>query len=270
MAKRKDDASRTMPLTLAALRQHGALEDLSLPVGRFDPRGEWRHTYQIWLVGNRARRIGGVLQLGRSAAAGNGSVTLKVDMSVVQLAGTIHRTKATLQCAADPLATPRSWQIESTIVDSSGKPLDVTTVAESARVKDGTIEVTAGTRKFVRNVARVFTSNWSLFDAVQRLSGEETKPLEFALLEDLDLLKEGQRLSYWKTMDFELGGRTLRLHGYQQIGNGILPYQYWVDDQHRLLFAISGVRAYLFDPEAPNRLEQRLQGPAARKGRQKR
>jgi len=35
-----------------------------------------------------------------------------------------------------------------------------------------------------------------------------------------------------------------------------LPLQYWVDDQHRLLFVIGGVRAYLLDPDAPKRMQE--------------
>lgn len=269
MAKRKSDMTRTRPLTLAALRQYGAFEGLSLPTGRFDPNGQWKHTYQIWLVGGGKQRVRGFLRLERASARGGNSVLLKVDMSVLQAAGAVHHTKATLRCAADSLATPRSWQIESTILDASGKPIEATGVTESASAKDGKIEVTAGTQTFVRKVPQVFTSNWSLFDVVQRLPGKEAKPLEFALLEDLDLVKKRQRLSYWKTMNLELGGKTLRLHGYQQIGNGILPYQYWVDDQRRLLFAISGTRAYIFDPDAPKRVARQRQMPAARRRRQK-
>jgi len=263
------DATRTKPLTLETLREYGALADISPPAGRFDPNGTWKHTYQIWLV---ERGASGYLRLERSLSADGRSVGLSVEMSVVQATRAVYQTKVDLQCAPDALSTPRSWRIESMILDPKGQPIDVAKVAETATVKDGTIEVTTGKHTFVRKVPSVLTSNWSLFDVVQRLSGKETKPLGFALLEDLDLLKEGQRLSYWQTTKIELGGKAIPLCGYQQTGAGILPYQYWVDDPHRLLFAISGVRAYILDPNAQKRMEQSLKkaGPTLPSGKGRR
>jgi len=261
------DPTRGKPLTLAALRELSALDDIAPPTGDFDPNGPWKHTYQIWLVG---RKASGFLRLERTPAPDGKSATLNVEMSVAQMARTALQTNAQLDCAADPLASPRSWKIESVLLDAEGRPIELSRVNESATVKNGTIEVKAGDKTLTRTVPSPFTTNWSLFDAVQRLSGKDAKPLEFALLEDLDLVKENQRLSYWQDAQIELGGKTIALHGYQQIGAGILPYQYWVDDQHRLLFAISGVRAYILDPKAPERMGQNPKAPAkAGKGKKK-
>jgi len=40
----------------------------------------------------------------------------------------------------------------------------------------------------------------------------------------------------------------MRLHSFEQTGDGILPYSYWLDDQHRLLAAVGGVRTFIWDP----------------------
>ena len=50
--------------------------------------------------------------------------------------------------------------------------------------------------------------------------------------------------------------RKLGLSCYQMIGEGLLPYLYWVDDQRRLLMAISHTRAYVFDPDAEARVAE--------------
>jgi len=42
----------------------------------------------------------------------------------------------------------------------------------------------------------------------------------------------------------------MRLHSFEQTGDGILPYSYWLDDQHRLLLAVGGVRTFVWDPSA--------------------
>jgi hypothetical protein len=242
--KRRLDITRTQPLTLAALREYGELDGFQTP-GRFAPDGQWKHTYRIWLVN---RRDYGFLSIERSPSSDGRSITLDVEVSVQQAAGTVHRTRSQIQCADDALSTPRSWKIESEILSSALQPTEVTRVREKAQVKGRKLSITTAERSLDREIPAVFTSNWSLFDAVQRLPGNGASTLEFALLEDLDLLKQRQRLSYWQSTELDIGGDSLQLTGYQQIGAGILPYQYWVDDQHRLLFAISGIRAYIFDP----------------------
>lgn len=259
MAKRrKDDVTRTQPLSLEALHEYGALKELDIPAGPFDAGGQWQHTYQIWLVGTAGRRLAGFLRVERQDTADRKSIALHVETLVMEAARTVHVTKARLTCFEDALTTPFGWELDSVVLDAGGKSIDDTRLVEKARVSGGKIELAAGGRTLTREVPPRFTSNWSLFDAIQRLPGRKTEPLEFALLEDLDLLKKGQKLSYWKTAEAQIGGKPIRLIGYQQIGRGILPYQYWVDDQHRLLIAISGVRAYLFDNSAQERIEKRV------------
>lgn len=232
------DVTRSNPLTLAALSEYEVMDGFS-PPGSFDPDGEWEQTYRIWLVG---RGDSGFLHIERKPASNGASIDLDIEMLVLQAARTVHRTKVKLQCADDTLSTPQVWEMESGILDRDLQPIEITTVKNTVTSNDRAAS----------------TSNWSLFDAVQRLPGRDTRPLEFSLLEDLDLMKTGQRFSYWKSMDFHVNDNTLHLTGYQQIGHGILPYQYWVDHQHRLLFVISGIRAYIFDPSARRKMEKTL------------
>jgi hypothetical protein len=130
-----------------------------------------------------------------------------------------------------------------------------TRVTHTAVVKGDAVAAQFGSHKRMSKVPAPFTSNWSLFDAVQRLSGKGAAPLRFAVLEDLDLVKPNQRLTFVEGTSVAVGeGRQLALSGYERIGEGILPYHYWVDEQHRLLFVLSGPRAYLYDPEARSRI----------------
>jgi hypothetical protein len=39
----------------------------------------------------------------------------------------------------------------------------------------------------------------------------------------------------------------VRLRGFRQIGRGILPTHYWLDDEHRLIAASGGLRAFIWD-----------------------
>jgi hypothetical protein len=144
-------------------------------------------------------------------------------------------------------------------LDTDGKPIELTRVEESGEVKDGGVEVRPakeGMRPRTLKVPSPFTSNWSLFEAVQRLPGKETSPIQFALLEDLDLLKEGQRLTFRGETTLTLNGKTIPLQEYQQIGDGILPFHYNLDEQRRLIVALSGQRAYLWNPKAQEQLAE--------------
>ena len=70
------------------------------------------------------------------------------------------------------------------------------------------------------------------------------------MLEDLELLKPGQRLYYAGSDEFPVGGKQMKLHSFEQLGWGIIPYTYWLDESHRLIVAIGSLRAYVLDSKA--------------------
>jgi hypothetical protein len=231
------------PLSLEALVDLGALDGFVAPTGSFDPEAGWELRYRLWLA---KKGDAGTLKLTRPATAPGGAGVLTVEQSVTQSSGVVHETDVTIDFVADALSTPQSWEIDAVIVDASN-PIERTRVSRSAVVVGGEIRETVGGSEFVRPAPTTFTSNWSLFDAAQRLSGASTSPLEFDLLEDLDLLKESQELVFRETRLFDVNGQTLSLTGYEMIGRGVLPLQLWLDDQRRPLFVFSGVCAYIVE-----------------------
>lgn len=228
-------------MSLEALERFGVFKSFNPPTSAFDPRGPWRQAYSAWVIG---ADTAGYLVLERSAA------TLKVKQAIAQSAGTTQHTAATIECAADALATPRAWRLEAWLAGQDGKPIPFTQVSGQARLKEGNLQLTAGGRTVTRQVPTPITSNWSLFDVVQRLPGAQTQPMAFALLEDLDLPKPEQSLAYRESREIKLNGKAFRLDRYDHLGQGVLPWQYWVDGQHRVLVAFSGQKAFVFDAEA--------------------
>lgn len=73
------------------------------------------------------------------------------------------------------------------------------------------------------------THAWALFDAVQRLPREKTRPVSFSLTEDGDILKERQTLCYYRSRTVKLGGTSIKLDGYLQTGDDISPSGHRVD-----------------------------------------
>ena len=276
-------------MPLSALAEGGFLEGFSPPTEALDPSGAWKHTYDICLTDGKppAQRIGGrpadsfggppgqrgFLSVERAPAADGKPVALAVEVQVLQTTFAVQLTKAKIQCANDALSTPQSWQIESVLLSADTQPIAETKIAERATVKEGRIEVeTINAPNDVRRsrtmkVPAPFTANWCLFDAVQRLPWKDMSPLPFAMLEDLDLLKEGQRLYLHGPLSLTVNDKELPLTEYVQIGEGILPYHYGVDGQRRLLFVAGGRRLYIWNPSAPQRLEETRQRLSRRAGK---
>ena len=262
MVAKKPDPAQARPLTLDFLEQLGVFQDFLPPAGPFDPAGAWTNTYRLWMV--QQWNSGGMLSLRRQPQGGKGA-KLTVDQTILQWSGHVRFLEAELFCAADALTTPKRWSLEARCLGPDKRVFDSTVMSEKGELKGGVREVWSGNRSRQSKVPTPITSNWSLLDAVGRLDGKATKPLAFAMLDEMDLLKCDQELSYRgeKVMDF--GGRKVKLTGYHQIGRGVLPWQYWVNEQGRLLFAFSGVRAWIYDPAAAKALEAKIKHVRSRR-----
>jgi len=252
---------RTRPITVESLGAFGVLSGLSPPAERFDPAGEWTQTYRLWMV--QRYRSGGKLVV-RRAPSGRDGVRLRVESTIAEYGGHLRRLEAVLDCAADTLCSPRGWRLKATHLDVRDKPTAGSGLSERGTLADGAWTVRFGDRSRTRKVPSPVTSNWSLFEAVQRLPGKDTQPLGFAMLDEMDLLKLDQQLSFCGTKQVQVGGRKRTLRGYAQIGCGVLPWQYWVDEQGRLLLAFSGVRAYVWDPQAEQFVQKQRKAAQSR------
>ena len=272
MAKKIADRFRTRsrPLTLAALEQYGALAGYAPPQGEFDPGGTWKHAYRVWMVAGGGLipkpadvHYRGLMEIERRPLPDGKAVTLAVHQSIIQHTG-VHETAALITCAADALASLRRWKLVNTVCDPLMKPMPEAGVKQSGKVDQGTVTVEHGGRTATFEAPPPLTTNWSLFDAVQRMPRNTGPPAEFAMLQECDLLKPSQQITYRGTGEHTLGGNTVRLHHWQHVGEGILPYDYYADQQGRLLVAVGGLRAYILDANAPQLHKQVLNWIAER------
>ncbi len=273
----------TLPRDWAAL---GARVDKwTPPEGAFKPDGAWvqefaRHSLIPSPDGTTGGGIAGSLSVGQIPAPG----ALRLNATETVVAGfTAMTTEAGIVCGPAPLLTPRRWSLdirwdirdpgraEAGELDQdrfgrvegqeivfgvgAGGPTSVS-AAPTARTEPGPPE--GLTPKGAVRERRIpaparWTSFWSLFAVIPTLPFEAGAPLEFDLLEDLELPKPGQRIVYVGRHEVALAGRTLNLHVFEQTGRGVMPWRWWLDDAHRILLAAGGRRAY-------------LAGAAARKG----
>lgn len=249
------------PLTPQLLHELKALGKIPQTPAHFKPDGNWVNTYRIWTC-HGFRETGnqnvGFVRIERTADKANESFMLKVHQEVLQVDGLLHTIEAEIKCVNNQLASPVQWHLSSRFVDHNRKSVDELGTDERAVVDGNIINVrTKGGHRFRREAGGPFTSDFCLCEAVQRLKFNKQSSLAFDMLEGLSLVKKQQRLIYRGVYTTKMGSKDIPLHRFDQIGEGILPCEYWVDNNHRLLVATSMNKAYILDEEAEKTIRQR-------------
>jgi hypothetical protein len=265
MAK-KQTSKRTIvgsPLTPALLRELHAVDKFPATPKDFEPQANWVNMYRIWTC-HGFRESGnqdvGFIRIERTAREANQPIMLKVRQEVVQTDGLLHTLDAEIKCLNNQLASPVQWHLRSSFLDPNRQNIHDLGTDEIAVVDGNIINVRArGGHKFRREVRGLLTCDWCLFEAVQRLKFDKEPSLNFDMLEGLSLLKQGQRLSYRGDYPMKLSSNNVSLHRFDQLGDGILPYEYWLDNNHRLMAATSMNKAYILDDQAEKTIRQRIE-----------
>ncbi len=262
------------PMTPRTLEALGVLRPFPAPRADFDPHGPWTQTYRIW-GGHGWIDCGyktvGVLRLRREPSAHPPGHRLHVEQRIIFEGGIVHTITAEAISAGDAIGSPRSWSVRSEITTTSGEPDPRLGGVQEGRVsEDGSSwRVTVdGTRETTHEYALdgPLTSNWSLMEAVQRRPFAPPECPAFHLLEGLTMPKRGFRLYFRETPEEGFREQDLPLHRFYLIGRGRLPTDYWVDDRHRLIMAISGSRALFLDEDAETPFQRSLEHQRAGKG----
>ncbi len=211
------------------------------------------HTYRIWTC-HGYRESGnqnvGFVRISRAGDKRKKSFTLKIHQEIAETDGMLNIIEARIRCLNNRLASPVQWHLSSRFIEEDKKPVGVVGTEEKARIGGNVMRVEKGGRTFKRKVSTQLVCDWCLFEALQRITFEKASSLVFDILEGLSLLKKGHRLSYRGVYPTKIGGENMHLHCFVQLGSGILPCEYWLDDRHRLLTAITMNKAYVLDDQA--------------------
>ncbi len=236
MAKQK----RTIvgsPITPNMLVELDAISKLPPTPGNFNPTGNWINTYRIWTC-HGYRESGndnvGFLRIERTSSSGE-TFLLNVHQEIVQNDAIINIIDGTIKCRNNQLASPVQWKLQSRFIDADGKNIPKLLSNDNGKAAKQTERT---------------TSDFCMFEAVQRLMYNKDISVSFDLLEGISLKKSGHRLSYSGITPLKMDGRDLSLHCFVQTGSGILPYEYWLNERHRLLAVISMNKAYILDDKA--------------------
>jgi hypothetical protein len=218
------------------------------PQAAFEPRGDWSLSYDVHSLTGYWPPVG-KLQIHRQSVSDD-TFDLCVNYTKILQDDYRHIVVGRILCRSDELASPVEWSFDFSTVAADGTLVPNTALKQSAVCRNDRIEFT-DSKGFVRRVGirTPFTINWALLEAVQRLPHLQFEPPQFTLLDQFDLPKPNQTVSYRTTAAVMLGKEETRLHAYDHIGEGIVPWVYWVSDAGRLLFAISGIEAYVLNSQ---------------------
>jgi len=255
MAK-KNKQSRTIvgrPLTPDMLDVTGGLVNFPPKYSRFDPEADWTNTYRIFTC-HGYRRSGnenqGMLRI-RRRQHDDGSFGLKVSQKIVNSEGIVNLIDADIVCKRDALACPVRWTLSSRFIGPDEKPVAELFFEEDVHIDNNILKIRTGGKTIRRGVRQPLSADFCLFEAVQRLDfGKATALPSFSIMEGMTLFKTNQRLSCRGGCDFTTGGKAVKLHRFCRLGAGILPCEYYLDDNHRLLIVVTGARAYIMDEKA--------------------
>lgn len=249
MAKKAKRTIVGSPLTPSMLTELGAVKRVPSLGEGFDPTGDWEQTYRIWTCHGyreRGNQDVGSMRIKKDVAQGGKTFTLSVRQRVTETDALLCTIEAEIDCLGDAVASPTGWQIASSFTRADGKIAKDVGSTETVFVEGDTMVIKTPAGRRHRPVERPLTCDWCLFEAVQRLEFDGDAPdLEFSLLEGLSLPKAAQRLSYRGRQRVTLGPEAVSLHCFQQLGRGVLPTEYWLDERHRLVAVTSMNKAYI-------------------------
>ncbi len=232
----------------------GMLSNYQPSDGAFDPAGHWSHQYKLYTVVNGdipVPPVRGTLRIERIAQAAGG-VILKINYEKTSRYAGVHTLKTTMVCAGDGLSTPLKWNSTYTAAPPAHSLSLSLEEQGSGIARDGVLLIKQGGVQKKIPLPAAYTSNWALFDVVQRLPRPGSAS-HFTLLDD-DALKPNQVVTYYQSVDLKdrwPGAPDLRVHGFLQIGDGTTPQVYWVDDRGVLQFLASGLNVFILDTTAP-------------------
>lgn len=227
-----------------------AIQDYAFPQGAFDPHGSWNTVFALHTSNTGPRSAGRVEIEKRTCAEGGALLRLQIEKTIGPPLKHVQKTTAEMKCASDALSTPSRWTFDTRVATQKGEIVAGAQLQGLLEASGDAIHVEkSGYRRSLPR-PKVYTVNWALFDAAQRLPHGHFEPLRFTLFDDFDMAKPDQTLSFRETLrlnengELDKGG-AITLHGYSHTGTALEPWTYWVDDAGRLLFAVSGTILYL-------------------------
>jgi len=257
-----------------SLRQFlNVLEKVPPPSDAFSPHGAWKEAFAVYTCPmGHAGRVG-TLSLVRTPQA-DGTVELHAVFDRDLGMGGRHVTESKIRYRDATFPSPVEGTVTCRDFDEQNAERKELRLDFRGEKRGTRVRLFAGNtslRTFeVRDPACI--CRWLLFDAVRRFPREPGWRQGFTFLDRCDEPKPGHVVAYRFSTDLVLGattrfryvpdrrleagviyrpeeerigGRVVRMHTFEHVGTAMVPFVYWVDEAGRLLFAVSGLEAYV-------------------------
>lgn len=213
-----------------------------------DPRTEQGHyalTYNIihWSGATSAvalppNPVIGSITIKRTPA--RDSVLYEVNQQT-RIGGVNNMIEAQITCRTDDLNSLKSWNVRFYHDNQARQTDPLSLIQEKGTCRNGKISVGSRDSKYGFAAKRPVLTQWTLLNYLIHRATPATR-VDFDLLQDLSLFKPAQNLFYDGPVCLKLkGDETVTLHSYAQIGEGILPIHYLLDDHRRPQLVTAGL-----------------------------
>jgi hypothetical protein len=213
------------------------------PSEGFDSSKDWQQSYTMFDLEGQGVMVGEFF-LERKATKRE-TFALTVQIQRHGNSGYSQFQHAEIQCKTDALATPVSWIYDTKMaLKPNDTPYLKSGKRSSAVVSGGVLAIRDGLRIRNSTIDGPYASEWALLEAVQRLPAEKMGEMNYTLIHGFDTVQPGHRIFYGGKVQVDLQSGPANLTCYCDLGSGVLPVAYWVDEYHRLLFICAGLRVY--------------------------
>lgn len=226
------------PLVMTQLKKLGYIKD-SIKLVPFNPSADWQMSYSILsckgVMPSKPQHCG-TLKIRKKTDSG---ITFTVEQQLAD-ENLCFKVLIVNECLDDKMRTPVKY---NSLSDFSGE----LSGQESFQYEKPNLSITVNGFLRTKKVTSPVTK-WALIDIVQNLGFRDNEPLDFTFIESADIYKLHHSLRFHDKVFFDNAeGDKLPLYSYVQLGEGILPTEYWVDGNHRLLAIINSGRMYVLD-----------------------
>lgn len=249
------------PLTPQVISEFTDFQGLPPPDNIFKPEGDWTQTYRIFTCHGYTHRKNltrGFLKIQRENKASGDQIHFRIKQKIVNSEGRVQKIDADVRAKNDNLATLLHWSVESRFFNSAGNKIPDLSMSEEYDIE--TYREVVSEESSVFKPTGPITSDFTLFEAIPRLPFSTEANPSFHVVEGLTLFKRNHYLVYRGEDSLKTEKQDATLQWFHQIGEGVLPYEYWVDNHRRLIAATTLSRAYLLDPQAEQKTAEHLAG----------
>lgn len=225
----------------------GVVESYVPPAGNFSPESAYELRFGLYTILS-PKRFGQEGELRIAAVpTDDGHVFVEIRVQRTGTSGYSQYIAFRTDCRRELLTVPERWTASSKLaLSDDALPYLHTGLLKHGAADPGALVIECEGVRQTRSLSSPYTAKWLLIDAVQRLNGDSELPCEFTVIDEFDDARPGQRLERKSRISVSLAATEAQtVTAFQHTGAGVIPTVYWVDDQGRVLFIISGQEVYI-------------------------